>query len=204
LRIVGIVAAAMLILAGCAELFLQPYGVVSPDGENVRVGTVSLPGNAPTIAQGYNPRPEIDSEAKSGGGHKGIDIYAEKGTPVIAVAAGIILGSYSEPFYGDHIIIDHGRDGKGVTVSSRYLHLDERIVNKGDRITRGQKIGTLGSSGILASYPHLHFEIRVGPKFESRNPHLFWADGKGVVTCFDKSKEYQDKPFMTTYPVPCR
>ncbi len=191
-------------LSGCAELFLKPYGFVSSDAKNVRVGTVFLPEGAPTISQGYNPRPEMDSEAKSGAGHEGIDIYAKTGTPVIAPASGIVIDSFSEPFYGNQIVINHGSNENGISVTSRYLHLNERLVNKGDMVVRGQQIGTLGSSGLLASYPHLHFEIRTGPRSESSNPHKYWVDGVAVVTCFDKNKEYPDIPFRTTYPVPCR
>jgi hypothetical protein len=35
------------------------------------------------------------------------------------------------------------------------------------------------------------------------NPHRFWADGIGVVTCFDENKKWYDLPFNTSYPVPC-
>ena len=195
---------AVAILTGCAELFLNPYGDVTPDAKNVRVGIIFLPEGASTISQGYNPRPEMDSEATPGAGHEGIDIYAKTGTPVIASASGAIIDSFSNPFYGNQIIIGHGENENGISVTSRYLHLNERLVKKGEMVSRGQQIGTLGSSGILASYPHLHFEIRLGPRAESSNPHKYWVDGVAVVTCFDKSKEYPDIPFRTTYPVVCR
>ncbi len=185
-------------------MFLKPYGQVTPDAANVRVGSISLPEGAPTIAQGYNPRPSDDSGASPGAGHEGIDIYAGRGTPVIAPASGLVIDSYHEPFYGNHIVIDHGRDENGKVIRSKFLHLDTRLIEKGEVVIRGEKIGTLGSSGILASYPHLHFEIRVGPRSESRNPHSYWFNGVGAVTCFDKSKEWPDIPFKTTYPVVCR
>lgn len=199
----------MFLFASCAKLFLKPYGHVAYDGENVRVGSIFLPENAPTIAQGFNPQPSDGSEPKPGAGHEGIDIYAKTGTPVIAPASGIVIDSYYEPFYGNHIVIDHGRDEIGRFIRSTLLHLDTRLVEKGKVVIRGEKIGTLGSTGLLASYPHLHFEIRVRDNSNRHittplNPHRFWFDGVGVVTCFDKSKEYQDIPFRTTYPVVCR
>jgi murein DD-endopeptidase MepM/ murein hydrolase activator NlpD len=93
---------------------------------------------------------------------------------------------------------------------SRYVHLDKRLVKKGDTVIRGQQIGTLGSTGLLAGgFPHLHFEIRSGlipeiSKSEPHNPHRFWSDGIGIVTCFDAMKPLSDRPFRTTYPVPCK
>jgi murein DD-endopeptidase MepM/ murein hydrolase activator NlpD len=197
------------ILSSCAEMFLKPYGQVTPDAANVRVGSISLPEGAPTIAQGYNPRPSDDSGATPGAGHEGIDIYAKTGTPVIAPASGIVIDSSFEPFYGNHIVIDHGRDEKGRIIRSKLLHLDTRLVEKGEVVIRGERIGTLGSTGLLASYPHLHFEIRFRNNSDRNittplNPHSFWFDGVGVVTCFDKSKEWPDIPFRTTYPVVCR
>jgi murein DD-endopeptidase MepM/ murein hydrolase activator NlpD len=200
---------ATFLLSGCAELFLQPYGHVAPDALNVSVGPVVLPEGAPTIAQGFNPQRSDGSEPIPGGGHEGIDIYAERGTPVIAPASGIVKASYSEPLYGNQIVIDHGRDKNGRLILSKLLHLNTRLVKKGDAVIRGQKIGTLGSTGLLASYPHLHFEIRLGensgPRWSSPDtPHKYWMDGTGRVTCFEKEKNYPDVPFKTTYPVPCR
>lgn len=204
-----IILSVAVVLSGCAELFLKPYGHVASDAKNVRVGSIFLPEGAPTIAQGFNPQPSDGSEPKPGAGHEGIDIYAKTGTPVIAPASGIVIDSYSEPFYGNHIVITHGRDEKGRLIYSKLLHLDTRLVNKGEMVSRGQQIGTLGSSGLLASYPHLHYEIRIRDNSNRHittplNPHRFWFDGVGVVTCFDKSKEYPDIPFRTTYPVVCR
>ena len=204
-----IILSAILIFSGCAELFLKPYGHVASDAENFRVSRVFLPEGAPTIAQGFNPHPSDGSDPKPGGGHEGIDIYAKTGRPVIAPASGVVIKSSFEPFYGNKIIIEHGRDEKGRLIRSKLLHLDTRLVNEGEMVSRGQQIGTLGSTGLLASYPHLHFEVRIRDNSNRHittplNPHSFWFDGVGVVTCFDKSKEYPDIPFRTTYPVLCR
>lgn len=196
-----------MLLSGCAELFLQPYGYVATDTDNVREDgrPAYLPEGAPSISQGYRPRPSDDSIIRAG--HEGIDIYAKTGTPVIAPAAGTVSDSYFEPFYGNHIVIEHGRNEDGNVVISKFMHLDKRLVTKGEKVVRGQQLGTIGSTGILASYPHLHFEIRTSDhrRYSSpSNPHRFWADGAGMVTCFDESIELPDVPFRTTYPVPCR
>ena len=204
-----IILSVTVVLSGCTELFLIPYGYVASDAENVRVGNIFLPEGAPTIAQGFNPNPSDGSEAKSGAGHEGIDIYAKRGTPVIAPASGLVIDSYYEPFYGNHIVIDHGRDEIGRFIQSKLLHLDMRLVEKGEVLIRGQQIGTIGSTGLLASYPHLHYEVRIRDNSKRHittplNPHSFWFDGAAIVTCFDKTKYYPEMPFRTTYPVPCR
>jgi murein DD-endopeptidase MepM/ murein hydrolase activator NlpD len=200
-----IILSAVLILTGCAPLHLEPYGIVAPDGESVREdgGPVFLPEGAPSIMQGFNLQPEPQPRA----GHEGIDIYARTGTPVIAPASGIVTDSYFEPFYGNRVIIEYGRDENGRDIFSRLLHLDKRLVSEGEKVLRGQPIGTLGSTGLLASYPHLHYEIRVrldGHRSYPVNPHIFWADGAGVVTCFDNSMELPGRQFSMTYPVSCR
>ncbi len=208
---IALCAAAMITLSGCAGLFIGQYGYVSPDSEKVREdgGTVIMPENAPSISQGYAPQDLEKIHSETSYEHEGIDIVGKTGTPVIAPAAGVVIRSYFEPFYGSHIVIDHGKDDNGLYIRSAYFHLNKRLVKKGDHIVRGQQIGTLGSTGLLASFPHLHYEIRVGSKFDQflfgpMNPHRFWVDGVGVVTCFNKNRQWTDKPFRTTYPVPCR
>jgi len=62
-------------------------------------------------------------------------------------------------------VIDHGNG-----YSSAYHHLDAREVKAGDRVEQGQRIGTVGSSGVSMG-PHLHFEIRFNG--EPRNPFDF-------------------------------
>jgi murein DD-endopeptidase MepM/ murein hydrolase activator NlpD len=61
-------------------------------------------------------------------------------------------------------------------------------VSKGDVVARGQKIGTLGTTGMLAGgIPHLHFELyrQAGRGSVTARPARFWVDGVGRVTCFD-------------------
>ena len=205
-------ATATLTISGCYGLFVKPYGYVASDAEKVRPDgrAVFIPQNAPSIIQGYTPKPVENPQTASAAIHNGIDIYDKTGTPVIAVAAGVVISSYWEPFYGHRVVIDHGQDQNGRFIMSKYLHLDKRLVKKGDNIARGQQIGTLGSTGWQAALiPHLHYEIRIGVELdqfqsEAMNPHRFWADGVGVVTCFDSSRQWAETPFKTTYPVPCR
>ena len=194
-----------ILLSGCITMFVKPYGYVTADTERVRPDRrpVYMPYNAPSISQGYKPK----RLKKSGSaGHEGIDVIDKSGTPVLAAAPGVVTGSHFELLFGSQVEISHGVDERGRPVISRYFHLRERLVKKGDVVVRGQQIGELGRSGLLAGgILHLHFEVRVGAvQNNSMNPHRFWADGLGVVTCFDKNKKWHDLPFNTTYPVPCR
>lgn len=193
----------LIFLAGCVSMLVKPYGYVTVDAERVRPDRrpVYMPDNAPSISQGYRPKRLTGQRS----GHEGIDIIDKSGTPVLAAAPGVVIGSYFELLFGSQIEIAHGVDEKGLPVKTRYLHLRKRLVKKGDVVVRGQQIGELGRSGLLAGgILHLHYEVRVGfGQNNSINPHMFWADGIGVVTCFDKNKHWYDLPFNTTYPVPC-
>lgn len=184
-------------LNGCVTA--KQHGFAAPDTE-VRAdgGSVIMPENAPSISQGF--RPVIN---------EGLDIISNSGTPVIATAEGIVQEAYYESLYGNQVLIDHGKDSNGKYIRSSYRHLEKMMVVKGDKVTRGQQIGTVGTSGHFAGcYPFLHYEILVGEtldqgRFEKVNPHSYWAGGPGVVTCYNSSKQLSDSPFKATYPVPC-
>jgi len=87
--------------------------------------------------------------------HEGIDFPAETGTPVIAAASGKVVLAEVHPAYGKMIEIDHGNG-----LVSRYAHNSALFVKEGDFVVRGQRIGTVGSSG-RSTGPHLHFEVRL-------------------------------------------
>lgn len=87
------------------------------------------------------------------GHHKGIDIAAESGSPVYAVDSGMVSKSYYSQTYGHVIFIKHSNQTETV-----YAHLNERLAGKGQQVSQGQKIGTMGSTGD-SSGVHLHFEI---------------------------------------------
>jgi len=85
--------------------------------------------------------------------HPGIDVAAATGTPVIAAAGGAITFAGVDPEYGNMVIIDHG-----LGLETRYAHNERLTVRAGARVTRGQLIAAVGSTG-NSTAPHLHFEI---------------------------------------------
>jgi murein DD-endopeptidase MepM/ murein hydrolase activator NlpD len=87
--------------------------------------------------------------------HTGIDVSAPKGAALVAAGSGVIISAGWRGGYGNCVMIDHG-DGL-VTV---YAHMSSISVSNGQRVTSGQRIGAVGSTG-LSTGPHLHFEVRV-------------------------------------------
>ncbi len=88
----------------------------------------------------------------------GIDVEAERGEPVRAVAAGYTMFASWVQGYGNLIIIDHGQHYYTV-----YAHLEEMFKAKGDAVDKDEVIATVGDSGSWTG-PGLHFEIRHGGK----------------------------------------
>lgn len=85
--------------------------------------------------------------------HSGVDIAAKKGSKVIAPAKGKVVESKFYEYYGKMVILDHGNG-----YISKYAHLDELKVKKGEKVKKGALIGLVGSTG-LSTAPHLHWEI---------------------------------------------
>ena len=88
--------------------------------------------------------------------HKGVDIAAAIGTPVVAPGDGTVLFSGEMDGGGFGVTIDH----QGGLVTS-YGHLRDTAVIKGQAVSRGQVIGHVGDSG-QSTGPHLHYETRLG------------------------------------------
>ena len=87
--------------------------------------------------------------------HTGVDLRGSRGTPVKATNDGKIVLTGNLFFTGNTVVIDHGAG-----IMSMYFHLDKINVKKGDKISRGKVLGTVGSTG-RATGPHLHWGIRI-------------------------------------------
>ncbi|MFK8165679.1 MAG: M23 family metallopeptidase [Lewinella sp.] len=86
--------------------------------------------------------------------HRGIDLKADTGTPVMATADGRVVFAGNDGDYGISVRILH-EDG----YVTSYNHLDTHTVQKGDQLLLGQTIGTVGTTGKSLG-PHLHYEVR--------------------------------------------
>lgn len=85
--------------------------------------------------------------------HKGLDFTAPQGSPIYATGDGTIEEAHFSDSYGQVVYIDHG-----FGFETRYAHMTEFIVKKGERVKRGQIIGYVGNTGLSYS-THLHYEV---------------------------------------------
>jgi murein DD-endopeptidase MepM/ murein hydrolase activator NlpD len=99
--------------------------------------------------------------------HRGIDFGAPYGSPIHAVTDGIISFAGRSGGYGNHVAINHS-GGLGTS----YSHMSRIIVSPGARVTQGQVIGYVGSTG-LSTGPHLHFETYRNGQLVSPNSVRF-------------------------------
>ena len=87
--------------------------------------------------------------------HKGLDISTSKFSPIIAPADGVVSSVRWDHGYGKIISINHEY---GLT--TKYAHLEEVLVKKGEYVKRGQKIALVGDTGRTTG-PHLHYEVHL-------------------------------------------
>jgi hypothetical protein len=110
--------------------------------------------------------------------HQGVDIGTDKskpytaidGGPVKAVLPGVIVGNYFNKHRGWVVLIDHGIiDGRNV--KTLYQHLKQAGSAVGVKVKPGDRIGTMGNTGIGAQL-HLHFELRINNLSVDPEPYL--------------------------------
>jgi murein DD-endopeptidase MepM/ murein hydrolase activator NlpD len=85
--------------------------------------------------------------------HNGTDWAVPIGTPVEATGDGTVIMTRKHPYAGNYVVIEHGSKYK-----TRYLHLSKILVKKGQKVSRGQRIGLSGKTGRVTG-PHLHYEL---------------------------------------------
>src|SRR5688500_928643 len=90
--------------------------------------------------------------------HPGLDISADKGTPIVATAAGRVELAAPSGDYGNLVVVNHGWG-----IITRYGHLSKFAVWQGREVKRGDILGYVGSTG-RATGPHLHYEVLTNGK----------------------------------------
>ena len=173
---------------------------------------LSYPDGAYPITSGYGSWRGINKSFKRPGPHPGVDISAPTGTPVYATEFGKVTFVGLDP--GNYM----GRCGTSIrfvttragTLHVAHCHLASTLVEQGDYVKAGQKIGTVGSSG-STNIPHLHFEVR-NRDFEVLDPTGYLFGSNGLAECVDPSQEYtpgrahyakQEGRPVFLYPVAC-
>lgn len=111
-----------------------------------------------------------------GGWHAGLDFHDPKGAPMLAAAPGVVahVKNVSNSFAGKYTVIDHGSG-----VFTRYLHADQNFKQAGDRVERGEQIGTVGTTGTTSGSPHVHFDVKMQPAALAKYQEQFGAPTTG-------------------------
>ena len=94
---------------------------------------------------------EVDAFGNAG--HRGTDIPAPEGTPILAAHSGTVIISGWNNSYGNQVLLDNGAG-----LSTRYAHMIATAVTAGETVTAGQVIGYVGNTGDSTGF-HLHFEV---------------------------------------------
>ena len=123
------------------------------DGSSLRKAFLASPLEFSRVTSGFGGR--MHPIAKQFRMHTGVDYAAPTGTPIRSVGDGVVEFSGVQRGYGNVVEIMH-RDGK----STLYAHMSRIDVRKGQRVSQGDRIGAVGSTG-WSTGPHLHFEFRV-------------------------------------------
>lgn len=110
---------------------------------------------APTISSRFGARHDPITGRRAE--HHGVDVAAPEGRGVRAAFDGTITRvDHDAGGYGRLVVVDHGNG-----VESRYAHLSATDMKVGQRVSRGETVGAVGSTG-RSTGPHLHFELRRG------------------------------------------
>ena len=133
---------------------LQGFGTSLQARKLVLLATPSLWPVAGQISSRFGAT-RLSADAGGPRPHRGVDISAPTGTPIIAPADGVIRLAGEGLDLGRLIIIDHGYG-----FSTKYGHLKKYFVQTGDKVRKGQTIGAVGSSG-ASTGPHLHYEVHI-------------------------------------------
>ena len=123
------------------------------DGNSLRKAFLASPLEFSRMTSGFGGR--MHPIAKQFRMHTGVDYAAPTGTPIRSVGDGVVDFAGVQRGYGNVVEVKH-RDGK----STLYAHMNSIAVRKGQGVSQGQNIGTVGSTG-WSTGPHLHFEFRI-------------------------------------------
>lgn len=139
--------------------------------------------------------------------HSGVDVWGNRGDPVLAGASGGVVAigdepsGLSYPTCGKYVVIQHDVANALIAPTTTYCHFSSIRVKQGDLVNRGDRIGSIGTTGwrsqpTTTGFEHVHWE-------------LMTARGKVdplplSVGCFDPKQAYPTDRLVLTYPVECK
>jgi murein DD-endopeptidase MepM/ murein hydrolase activator NlpD len=117
--------------------------------------------NMKNVVSKFGPRLNSKGEIEY---HKAIDVSAPKGSPLYAMASGIVIESQYDDGWGNTVVVDCGNK-----YSYRISHMDQLIVQKGQEVIQGEQVGTVGNTGHSNGN---HADIRVMYKSEGKTVNV--------------------------------
>lgn len=156
--------------------------------ENRETGRIAIPSRKPvdsfklTSQYGFRADPFAGRRAR----HKGVDMAGPIGTPIYATADGIVGRAQWVGGYGKYVEVNHGGE-----IQTRYGHMSQILVEPNQRVTKGQIIGLMGSTG-RSTGSHLHYEVRIAGN--SVNPMPFISSKDYLLAMQDGGKVAQGGP----------
>lgn len=151
------------------------YGYFDDKGQSLKNAFLKAPLKIASIGSRFGMRfhPVLQRMKK----HNGVDYGANRGTPFMSVASGVVVNAGYTPFNGNWVRVRHSNG-----YETEYLHATklERGVRVGARVKQGQVIGYVGSTG-LATGPHLHFGMKLNGNYVNPSAQSF-ARSAGVPT----------------------
>jgi murein DD-endopeptidase MepM/ murein hydrolase activator NlpD len=141
--------------------------------DTLQDGAIAVPSDKPVKTAAFTSGFGVRSDPFQGRAamHAGIDLAGPSGTPIYATADGTVQrAGWNSGGYGNLVELDHGRG-----IATRYGHMSAILVRPGDRITRGQVIGRMGSTG-RSTGCHLHYEVRIDGRAVNPIPFMKSTD----------------------------
>lgn len=139
---------------------------ININGENAPIESFKLPVvGSYTITSTYGYRTIFGSTSW----HDGIDLARGGTVSIVAVASGTVTRSYTHATYGEVVMVQHSINGQVWETVYAHLQTGSRTVSVGAKVTQGQRLGYMGSTG-RSTGQHLHFELHKGP----------WGQGNSV------------------------
>lgn len=147
-------------IGALAAALVIPIGAVATDTGGVGTGGVGPAAGSSGVGDGDGSFPvrgkvTYGDGLGAGRGHQGQDLLAACAKPVVAAQPGRVqLKDYEANGAGNYVVVD----GKGALEDTVYMHMQSAAVRKGQRVSAGQLIGRVGTTGSSTAC-HLHFEI---------------------------------------------
>lgn len=170
--VIGVALAEVALIVGLAIYLAAADRVLTvgfPTGASLVVPAADAAGlTIPVAGVLRSELKDTYGAARSGGrSHKGVDIFAKQGTPVVAAAEGVIVKRDSNAV-GGISVYQRGSDARTIYYYA-HLHGYKPGLKEGDLVRPGDVIGYVGSTGNVTGSPHLHFSIHT-----VTDPNRWW------------------------------